>query len=129
MQRGWYTAAAIFALTPSFCFASWQVAGDPVRTPGQQPLAVKQAVPKNYQTNHYYDLVTQKGLLYDVVRGYATKHYWRLSWRVPRDIAINLVTTFSGPNFQEVLNKLLSNYPNITAHYNYKKHVVTVTRS
>ena len=105
MQRRLCILALIFM--PAFCFASWQIAGDAVRTPGQEPTKLAQAIPKNYQTNHYYDLIAQKGLLIYTIRDYAHQHYWKLNWMVPTNIMNNVTTKFAGPDFQHVLNQLV----------------------
>ncbi|OGT29997.1 MAG: hypothetical protein A3E87_09690 [Gammaproteobacteria bacterium RIFCSPHIGHO2_12_FULL_35_23] len=129
MQQRIFVIILLLSLIPTFCLASWQIAGDPVRTPGAQPLQMANGVAQTYQVNKRYTLTAKKGLLIYTVRNYAHSHNWKLIWMVPTNIMNNVNATFTGPDFQHVLNLLLSYYPAITASYNLQTQTVTITRS
>lgn len=117
---------SLLALLPGFCFATWQVAGHTTRTPGQQALQIHSAVPYSLNVNPHYTLYVQKGLLFSSVYPYASKHYWKLNWQVPRNIPINVNTKITGPGFTQVMKTLFSFYPNLKVSFNHKSHTVTV---
>lgn len=119
-------ALGLLALLPSFCFATWQVAGHTTRTPGQQPLQVNNAVPFSLKVNTHYTLYVQKGFLFSNVYHYANKHYWKLHWLIPRNVRTNVKTKITGPGFTQVMQTLFSFYPHIKISFNHKTHTMTV---
>lgn len=123
------TVLSLLILIPSFCFATWQLAGNPTETPGKQSLKFNQAVPAQLNENPRYTVYLHKGLLFDNIYPYASKHYWRLNWMVPRDIAINVNTKITGSSFTEVMQTLFSFYPNLKVSFNLKTQTMTVRSS
>jgi len=120
-------ALLLFMLIPAMSFATWQIAGEPLRTSGNQPNKMVPGIPTYYQTNSHYTLVTQPGYLITNVRNYAMSHGWRMRWMAKRDYRINVVAKISGPSFSVVLNRLLANYP-LHASYNQSHKTVTIKR-
>lgn len=118
-----YRFLLLLICLPTVGFATWQLGGEPIRTPGALPNKIVPGIPGQYQTDPQYNLVTHKGLLYDTVKQYCSTHGWKLTWMAKRDYPLNFNTTLTGPNFPEVLNQLLSHYP-LQAYY--VAHTVTV---
>lgn len=120
-----YLFVAILAILPSFAFATWQLAGEPIRTPGAKPLDFVNNIPAYFQTNPYYTLYPKRGPLFSTVYTYATDRYWKLRWLAKRNYHINNEVPFAGSSFKTVLDRLLAHYP-LKAYYNTQRKIVTI---
>ena len=101
----------VVLLVPCLGYASWQVAGSPVRTPDNRPTKYVLDAPKQYRINPRFTLQTHKGALRRQLQAYINHTGWRLSWRASRVRPVILLnTTLAGPSLPSVLNLLFAHY-------------------
>lgn len=110
----------------SSCYATWQIAGAPIRTPGNQPNKIIDNTPPNYIANPSYNLETHPGSLHNTIVEYASQHNWQVVWKAKhKNYSINVRSIIGGTSVQQVLNRLLAYYP-LHASYNKQHKVITI---
>lgn len=125
IKRRLFVLGCLFLL-PLTSFATFQVAGSPMRLMGTAKNKLVGDVPLNYMSNPKFILTTRPGLLATNVSRFASQHGWTVRWHVKKRYAVNVLSTISGPTFSVTLNRLIAYYPGLKAHYNKYHKTVTI---